>query len=158
MADITLLKKETLLAMIEGSLGTKMFRHLYAIVGGEERDLLQDGQLSCAFYVSKMLVMNDLLPSSHATLAGLERTLEASSEWQKTEELTPGCLVVWEPWELGENGPHGHVGFYIGGEEVVSHKDDACAPTKHHYTYGVKDDGSPKRKIVAIYTHPILSN
>jgi len=157
---VEILQKETYLQMIRNSVGSSLFRNVYAVVDGEKKDILQDGLLSCAFFVSTILnhfKLIDCTIAPHTGVVGLLKNMEKSG-WQKTENLVPGCIIVWEEWDRGPNGPHEHLGFYIGDEEAVHHNDGVRAPIKQHYTYGVKDDGSPVRKITAIYTHPILED
>lgn len=160
MTDIELLPKETYLQMIRNSVGSKLFRTVYALVDGEQRDILQDGLLSCAFFVSTILnhfKLIDYTVAPHTGIEGLIKNMEKSG-WTKTDTVIPGAVVVWEPWEMGPNGAHAHIGFYIGNDQVISHRDVDRMPTEHHVTYGVQEDGSPKRKIIAIYTHPKLES
>jgi len=154
---VTILKKQTLLGMIEGSEGSKMFRHLYAEVGDEERDILRDGQVACAYYVSTILSMPNfgLLKAPHATVEGLIRGLEAAG-W--VEASTPSCrgdVIVWERAAQAGGEKHLHAGFYLGGEEAMSHVDETRTPKRHDVTFG-QFEGTPVRKIVAIYTHASL--
>jgi hypothetical protein len=48
-------KRKTLLRLIENSIGTKIFRNAYFFVDGKSKDILKNGELSCAFYYHKEL-------------------------------------------------------------------------------------------------------
>ncbi len=47
--------EKNLLTSIESSLGSTLFRNLYMVVDDTSSDVLQDGELSCAYYVSSLL-------------------------------------------------------------------------------------------------------
>lgn len=147
--------KENYLAMIEGSIGTPMFRHLYQKKDDVVKDILRDGQVSCAFHTSLILCLPNitLLPQPHATVEGLIKRLDTTAGWEKLP--TPehkGDIIIWEKQAQKGGEPHLHAGFYWNEEEAISHLDFAVSPQKHHLTFGVKDD-EPVRRILAAYTN-----
>ena len=54
MLSITLLKKKNYIAMIQNAAKgeNSMFRNLYALVDEKEKDIVNNGDLSCAFFLS----------------------------------------------------------------------------------------------------------
>ncbi|HNZ55621.1 MAG TPA: hypothetical protein PKN73_02785 [Candidatus Paceibacterota bacterium] len=145
---------KSLLALIEASAGTTMFRHLYAEVDGVEQDILEDGNLSCAFYVSGVLAIFGLIDRLHTTVSGTVTALEKAG-WQKTDNLKPGCVIVWDkPRDNSHN--HQHIGFYLGDETAIANSTEKKVIAKNHYTYGGEEQSS-QRQILAIYGHPGLS-
>lgn len=146
-----LLVKESYLAMIQNSVGSKLFRNLYANVDGKRVDILRDGDLSCALFVSVLLHQFKLIESPHATVAGLLRDMERS-EWISTDMIFPGAVVIWEEAIQKSGERHAHSGFALSKMSAVSHSDVERAPVEHHITFGTNKDGSPKRKILATYT------
>jgi hypothetical protein len=144
-----LLLRDTYLAMIRNSVGSNLFRTLYAEVDGTKKDILDDGGLSCAFFVSMILHHFKLLQGPHATVSGTVRDLEASG-WQKTEAITPGAVLVWEKLAQASEELHDHIGFARGEEKAISNWYMDKVPVEHHLTF----DGT--RKITAVYTHPFL--
>jgi hypothetical protein len=75
-------------------------------------------------------------------------------------DLEPGDVVFWEELR-GYNGrdaggPHGHCGFYIGGEKVVSVIPKTGNPQIHDYLYRDQRDyignfdGKEERKITIV--------
>ena len=67
---------KTYLTMIENSVGSKMFRTLYMTDDhGKTKDVLRKGDISCAVYVSSILVLNKLLPEVKARVVGVEEEL-----------------------------------------------------------------------------------
>jgi len=74
--DLILVK--TYLAAIENSVGSKMFRNLYAKVNGKNKDITENGNLSCALYVSSLLYLFKLIKDIHATVSGTLGDLKRS--------------------------------------------------------------------------------
>ena len=144
---------ETLLTMLENSVGTKMFQTIWAEVDGEKKDITEQGNLSCAFYVSGVLAMFGLIDRIHSTVSGTVLEMEKYG-WQKTKVLKPGVVMVWNP---GENSQftNQHIGFYLGQEQAISNSWQKGVIAKHHYTFG-KVGSKEYRPIVAMYRHPKL--
>jgi len=160
--QVKLLRLDNYLAAIEGSIGSELFRHVYASVAGVRKDLVEDGRTSCAYFVSGVLTMANvalLAPpdAPNTTVAGLMRSLERFG-WQKVASpSTPGEIIIWEKMAQARGEQHLHAGFYIGGERAVSHVDSTRTPQEHHITFGAREDGSPMRRIIAVYTHKLLA-
>lgn len=144
-----LVPKATYLSVIRNSVGTNMFRHNYAEVDGEEKDLLRDGELSCAFFVSFVLRAFGLSKELHLRTAGTIQDLEASG-WRKTETPHEGDVVIWEEKQQ-KSGVYLHSGFYIDEQTAISHWDAHCTPVAHSLTF----DGT--RQVIAYYTHDFLT-
>ena len=149
---------KTYLAVIKNSVGTKTFRSCYARVGGKNnyivRDVTEKGNLSCAFFVSSILVIFKLIKEIHLTVAGTIRDLELSG-WEKIKKPKIGSVLIWEPVDFGGGGIHKHNGFYIGNNKAISNSAKLGYPVIHHWTFGNKN-GQPGRKIIAIYWHKKL--
>lgn len=145
---------KSFLAVIEASVGTEMFRHLYAKVDGGEKDILEDGKLSCAFYVSSLLAIFGLIDRLHATVNGTITALEKAG-WEKTDDLKPGCVIVWDK-PRDNSHEHKHIGFYLGDKKAISNIWQEGKPNIHHFTFGLEDTDS-FRPIIAIYTHQELN-
>ncbi|HEY4484054.1 MAG TPA: hypothetical protein VI752_02685 [Candidatus Paceibacterota bacterium] len=144
---------DTLLSVVENSVGTTIFQTIWAEVDGEKTDVTKEGDLSCAFYVSGILSMFDLIDRVHATVKTTIKCLEEVG-WEKTTELKPGVVLVWGVPQ-GGNFTHEHIGFYISNNEAISNIWQAKVPGRHHITFG--EEGSDTyRPIIAIYAHPDL--
>lgn len=144
-----LVPKATYLSVIENAVGAKMFRHNYALVDGEQIDILQDGQLSCAFFVSFILRAFSLIQTLHARTGGTIADMETSG-WRTTDDPHTGDVVVWEEQQQ-KSGVFPHLGFYIDETTAISHRDTQGTPAVHSLTF----DGT--RKITAYYTHDFLA-
>ena len=144
-----LLQKKTYLAVIKNSVGSEMFRHNYALVDGVETDLLRDGELSCAFFVSFILRAFDLIKELHLRTYGTVKDLEASG-WRKTDTPHEGDVVAWEEQQQ-KSGIYPHIGFYIDEQTAISHLDAGHAPTIHNLTF------NNARAVTAFYTHDFLA-
>jgi len=143
------------LGMIKASQGSQMFRHLYVLENKQKKDILKNGELSCAYYVSSILKIFDLISQPHATV---KSTIEdiLKSDWQPTKKLKPGNVLVWQKKKFPNGTIHQHVGFYLGQDKAMSHRYEKKMPIIHHFTYGQTQTGQPKRKIIQILTHPII--
>jgi hypothetical protein len=151
-------KRKTLLKMLENSVisPVHLFKNFYMTDdSGQARDILEDGGLSCAVFVSWMLSPLSLIRSAHATVSATVRDLKESG-WQETTELRPGSVILWEQKVGEEDGKmHDHLGFFIEGDQAISNNSRGTGggeriPHRHHYTY---DD---TRKIEKIFWHTDL--
>ncbi|MEK7136438.1 MAG: hypothetical protein AAB821_02505 [Patescibacteria group bacterium] len=144
----------TLLNIVENSVGTKMFQSAFCLVGKEKKDILDKGDLSCAFFVSAVLAMFGLIDKVHATVSGTVKAMEKAG-WQSTKKLVPGVVVVWDRPKDG-SCDHQHIGFYVGDNLAISNNSKKRTPAKHHITFG-RVDTAKYRPIVAMYKHKDLS-
>lgn len=147
--QVEILLKESYLATIKNSVGTKMFQEFYARVGGKKKEVLEKGDKSCAVFVSSVLKLFDLIEDTQLTV---HRTLKdmGQSGWEEIAKPRAGCVIVWKEKEFGTGNPRKHLGFYIGNGEAVSNSSKKGYPTKHSYkTY-------TDRGIDVMYWHPAL--
>ena len=96
-----LLLKDSYLKTLENSVGNKLFRNLYFDINGKRTDILKNGVLSCAAFVSWILKNFDLIKERHATVDGTMKDLKKSG-WYKIEKPKLGSILVWE--EIFLNG------------------------------------------------------
>jgi hypothetical protein len=141
----TYLPKESLFALIDASIGSKLFRHAYATVSGKKKDITEGGKLSCAFYVSTLLRMTGLIGATHTTIEGTLLDLKQSG-WKESDQIRKGSVIVWE-----RHGRHGHIGFSLGKGIAVSNSATKKYPMKHHETW------RGKRKVIQVWNHEALS-
>jgi len=153
---------DTYIAVIKNSVGSKMFRNSYAKINGpsaragKKTDILQNGNLSCAFFVSSILVLFKLIKEIHATVDGTVKDLERSG-CQKITKPKIGSVIVWEKIDFGNKDFYKHIGFYIGNNKAISTNSfKKGQPTVHHWTYGIKRN-KPGRKIEAIFWNKKLN-
>ena len=147
------LLKKSLLKTIENSVGTKMFRSSYYILAGKETDILKNGGLSCALYVSTVLYVFKLIAGPHATVAGTIKDLEKSG-WRKVSSPGPGDVLVWRPAKFKNGSKHSHVGFCLASNYAISNSSKLGYPVKHHITFGTKGT-KPIIKIASIYRYEL---
>lgn len=154
-----LLAKDTYLTMIENSVGSHLFRTVYAEIDGERKDITQAGNFSCAFFVSTILSHFNfkLIKEAHTGIRGLIKDMEESG-WTVTDKLIPGAVVVWEQVVTEPTKTlHDHLGFVFDEHTAVSTYDlHVCTPIKHDINYADDPNGKPWRAIEKIYTHPFL--
>ncbi len=147
--------RETLLQMVFASVGSEMFQNSYFVAGGKRKDLCQNGKFSCAFYVSSILKIFDLIETLHTTIDGLEKDL-FSSDWRVFTDtfcFQDGDIIIWEVDK--KIGNHRHAGFYIGDFMCVSNSSDKGRIIRH----GLEGPNlSRQRRIEKIYRHPKMSD
>jgi len=133
-------KKKSLKILIQNSLNSKFFRSIYFDINGKSKDILENGNLSCAFYVSIILKILGLISEIHTTVKSTILDLEKSG-WQKTKKPFFGAVIVWEPTLKNK---HYHIGFCLNSKKAVSNSSKKRGPIIHNINY-------QKRKIKAIY-------
>lgn len=153
---LKLLTYQNYLAMISNSPENKMFRNIFAVENKKKRDILKNGENSCAYFVSSVLKIFDLISTPHATVKGTVKDM-MNNGWRITKQMIPGNVVLWEEIEASD-GFHPHLGFVLGKDKAISNSHKKRMPIVHHLTYGNDKDGNPKRKVVKIFTHRICSS
>ncbi len=143
------------LAAIRDSVGSKMFRHLYAIdEHGNRSDILKNGRLSCAYYVAFILYHFKLIGDGHATVTSTIKDMEKSG-WTVVNTPEPGDVLVWETsTEHVEDESHEHIGFYLGDGRATSNSSKLFEIVEHDWVFGVDTEGNPKRRVTNILRKP----
>jgi hypothetical protein len=153
MKEMTISKKtevivplifKTYISVIESSIDSILFRHFYAKIKGKTKDIMQNGELSCAFYVSSILNMFKLIKQGHTTVDSTVKDL-LESDWKKTKKPRKGSILVWEAIDFGKNDFHKHIGFYLGNNIAISNDSKYGCPMKHHWNF------HGKRKVESIF-------
>ena len=142
---------DSYLALIKNSIGANFWRNFYIKEKGKKKDVLEEGTLSCAFFVSTVLVIFELVNKVHFTVVGTLKEMEDSG-WYKIKKPKLGSVLVWEE-KFDQNK---HVGFFMGDNSAISNRSSLHKPGRHHFTFGQKKDGQPVRKIEKIYWHKKL--
>jgi len=147
------MKKANLLLSIQNSIGSQLFR---SYLNKEGVDVLKDGDLSCAYFISSILLLHGLIDRAHFTVSGTLYAMEQFG-WTKNPIIKKGCIVVWG--SVHQNGmDHQHLGFYIGDGQAISNRSSLGMPGEHplHYS-GLDKDGLKKRApVIAYYWHSAL--
>ncbi len=114
-----------------------MFRHFYAYVGGEKKDIVNGGELACAFFVSFILYNFKLINDTHLTVDGTEKDLQQSGWYDiKSDELKEGCVLIWQAEDF-DGDIHKHIGFYVGNHEAISTSAQQGIVVKHNSTFDI---------------------
>jgi hypothetical protein len=144
-------------AAVRDSVGSKMFRHLYAVdEHGSRSDILQNGRLSCAYFVAFILYHFQLIKTPHATVTSTVKDLEEHG-WSVVETPEVGDVLVWEPSTAHvEDTLHEHIGFYMGDERAISNSSATGEIAEHDWTFGADNEGNPNRKIIKILRRPLV--
>ena len=142
---------ESYLAMVNNSVGSNLFRNFYIeSEDGEKQDVMNDGEVSCAYHVSAILYLFDQQEKAHATVSSALKDL-IRHDWEELnfkseKDLELGDLIIWEAIEFDEEPGilHPHIGFYVGEGQAVSNSYKIGQPVKHQ---AISED----RKITRIY-------
>jgi hypothetical protein len=135
--------KRSLAALIKNSLGCPLWRNFYY----SEGDAMENGDLSCAFYVSTLLLMTKATPSIHGTVKHLSEDMESYGWYEIAEDgvFQFGDVLIWEPAKQGSSaGTHQHIGFFMEDKFAVSNSSSNGFPVRHHLTY------NDTRKVVRV--------
>jgi hypothetical protein len=115
-----ILPQETYLKMIENAIGTKLFNSIIVNKDGQKMDLLQNGEYSCAFFVSGILFLNLMIPQVKTTVNNLESLLQSSDKFEKVDTPKPGDIVFWEKILYEDDTENRHVGFVWYEDKAIS--------------------------------------
>ena len=148
--SVTINRYKSYLAMIEHAPGTEMFRTVIADVDGIEQDILRDGNVSCAYFVSSVLLLHGLIERVHATVESTTRDMQMSG-WEKIARPRAGAVVVWKSRDYPDGEQHAHNGFVVGEDEAVSTDYEKKEVVRHAMT-----ELNGPREIDAFFWHPML--
>ena len=130
--------------MLDNLEGIKIFKNFYIQENdGKIVDILQNGNLSCAAFVSSILYINHLISSQHSTVDSTVKDL-LNNGWAISEfsKLVKGDILVWEENEDQESKiMHKHIGFFIDNNTALSNDYKLGYPKLHEIDFN-------KRKII----------
>jgi len=138
--------KKSLLETIKGSTGSRMFRHLYIIEKDHSEDILKDGEVACAFYVTSILKLYNLIDEIHTTVNGALKALK-KSQWKKVSliDMRAGDILVWD-----HEGVHAHIGFAISHNRAISNSSTKHTPVRHSF------DFAGTREVITVLRHELI--
>ncbi|HUC96694.1 MAG TPA: hypothetical protein VMR16_03470 [Candidatus Saccharimonadales bacterium] len=127
-------------SFIEALPGAAMWRHLYvADQFGNEIDVTENGNKSCAYMVSSVLCIFRLIDMPHATVNTTLEHMEKAG-WEKINKPVKGAVVHWAD----------HLGFYLADNFVISNSSSATSVARHRL---IREDG---QEPLDFYIHPDL--
>lgn len=136
---------KTYLQVIDNSVGSNLFRNFYVTLPDRgEFDALDDGENSCAFFVSSILVIFKKLNSIHGTVESTVKDLKELG-WIEADKPKEGDVLVWEAIQF-DDGLKEHIGFSIGNGKAISVLWKKKTPIGHDDHFG-----EANRKITHIY-------
>jgi len=151
--NIKMLKYDSYIKMIKNSVGTKMFRNLYLEIDNKKIDATKNGNFSCAFFVSNILLIWGLISNGHANVLNTIKDMKKNG-WKKIskDKIRPGDVIVWDKRVSSDGLEHYHNGFYIGNKKAISHNDTKKSPIIHNWKTYINGNGQ-KKKIIAVYNY-----
>lgn len=123
-----------------------MFRHLYIIDKDHSEDILKDGEVACAFYVTSILKLYNLIDEIHTTVDGTLKALR-KSQWKEVSlvDMQAGDILVWD-----HQGEHAHIGFAISHNRAISNSSTKHTPVSHSF------DFAGTREVITVLRHGLL--
>ncbi len=143
-----ILTGQTLLSYIQNSVGSKTYRNFYLKIDGKAVDVAEDGELSCAFFVSNMLSAFNLINKGHGTVDSTQKDIEESG-WTKIDHPKPGCVIIWGP-DSQDPENHKHIGFYVGDNQAISNSSAKRVISKHDWRF------DNTREVIGIFCNPTI--
>ncbi len=126
---------KTYIQVIHHSVGSHLFRNFYVkSLEKGEFDALNDGENSCAFFVSSILVIFKKLKGIHGTVESTVKDL-IDSGWIEVKNPKVGDVLVWEA-EQFDDGLKEHIGFSIGSGIAISTSRKEKSPVEHDEHFG----------------------
>ncbi len=127
--------KASLLAAVRHSVGSRMFRELYADEDGVTKEILQDGRLSCAFFVAFLLYHFHLIKQPHATVQSTVKDM-IESGWTEASVPQEGDVLLWDASQDHVEGEmHQHIGFFLGDGQAISNSSTQKEIIEHEWTF-----------------------
>lgn len=146
---------ETYMAFIRGSVGSRQYKKLYVRTPTGLKDVIGNGDLACALFVSSILTQCGLIKGGiHTTVDETVVDLRDSG-WEYIEVLQKGAVIIWEPKLCTDRLCHRHIGFFMGNQRAISNEAKRGVPVEHHFTYGTQSN-KPLREIEKILFHKSL--
>lgn len=148
-----ILKKESYVKMIENSIGNKLFNSIIVREkDGTIKDLLNDGEYSCALFVSSILFLHSLTQKNRSTVNNLEKDLSENPLFKISNEnnIEAGDVLFWESVTYEDGSQNRHVGFAISNAEAISTNYIEKCVVKHPITKEIENTGTI-RKIEKIF-------
>ncbi len=122
--NIEILKKETYLKAIDNSVGTKLFSSLFVRYKdtGEIKDVLDNGEYSCAFFVSGLLSLLQIIDKPVATVESLKKMIQSNEKWKTVSvvDIENGDVIFWNKIKFDDGSENAHAGFVLNKDEAIS--------------------------------------
>ena len=131
---IKIMITENYLTAIRNSVGSNMFRNLFAEIDGEKKDIVDDGDLSCALFVSSLAYLFKMIGGVHATVSGTIKDLE-NSGWTEISDPREGAVILWKQRGHGDDDPHSHIGFITTNNKAISNDFETKTPIEHQIDF-----------------------
>ncbi len=143
------LLQKSYIATINNSSWTRMFRNNFFEVDWKKIDILKNWSDSCAYFVSSILKIFNLIGNIHVTVDGtLNDILKYWWKKYKWKEIPIWAILIWEVKNW-----HKHIWFYVWNNEAISNSSSKKEVVKHSRDY------NSKRNIEKKYVNSmILSN
>lgn len=137
MADenIQILTKDTYLKCLHNAPGSRLFNSLIVQFkdSGTIKDILDDGEYSCAFFVSNILYLFKGITKPVATVDSLIKALLNDTRWSSVDPngIQPGDVIIWRKMQFEDGSENAHAGFALTTDTAVSTSSKEKIITEH---------------------------
>ena len=143
--------------MIENSIGTRLFNSVIVSYRDSDTvvDVLNDGEYSCAFFVSSVLTLVQFLDRPHTTVKTVRLKLEERG-WSKipAAEAELGDVIFWEKVKFDNGSENEHVGFVGNSTEAISTSYLERKVVRHDIFFRKEGADHLARAVSAVYRLP----
>jgi|GEM_PF-1316494 len=130
--EVSLLK--SYLTAVRRSVDSLQYRNLYMEdESGNVIDILEDGNLSCAYYVTSVAHQFDLISGIRTWVSEAVDELHRCG-WHTIATPREGAILVYKERQTQSGSYHKHIGFKLDGVLAISHHDSVRRPRIHHET------------------------
>ncbi len=142
------LLQQSYITMIKNSIWTRIFRNNFFELNWKTIDVVKNWSDSCAYFVSSLLKIFDLIGNIHVTVDWtVKDILKYWWEEYKWKEIQIGSILVWEVKNW-----HKHIWFYVWNNKAISNSSRKKEIIKHNRDY------NSKRNIEKIYVNSKISS
>jgi hypothetical protein len=147
---------KTYLAVIASCKNITMFQRIYFFDGKKNINIVANGRLSCAAFVSYVLKLFALISAPHVTVKSTLIDLK-NNGWYKIKRPKPGAIIHWSAGP--SSNKHEHLGFCLNGGLAISNSSKKHCPIIHSLKKQKEKPapGRSQRAIKAFYWHKKLN-
>lgn len=143
---------DSYLAFTNNSISSHSWSQYYADINGVKTEIVHDGDRACAYFVSSILRIFNLIELVHMTVPSVIADMK-KSDWYQIESARVGAVIVYDSIKI-KNKSFPHIGICVSDNKVVSNSDKTGTPIEHDLAM-TNPDGS-ERTVTGYYWHDQL--
>ncbi len=148
------LRRRTLVYSAKNAAGSKIWAKSFILDSeGDVHDIYENGNLSCAYFISAILKVNDLWQDQCVANVNSLTAKLPDNGWILIPEARIGSIIIYGESKGRRSWATKHVGIIVGEDEVISNGSSHSHTIEAHpVNYMKLQDGTP-RKIEGYWWH-----